>query len=77
MCAYGIGRYFASHTQCPGTIVKLDLLAKFSCHDRLLALEANAKLLLLDHDIEVARTRALRDWDSNIDVAQLLSPLVR
>ena len=64
------------HTERPGTIIDLDLFAEFARHDRLPSLETDAQLLLLKYNAQIASTCAFRDWNSDIDIAELLRPTI-
>lgn len=64
-------------TECPGGVLELDLLAEVAGQDGLLALKADAELVLLDYDIELFSAGALWDWDDEGDVSEILFPGVR
>ena len=64
------------HTERPGTIIDLDLFAEFARHDGLPSIETDAQLLLLKYNAQIASTCAFLDWNSDIDIAELLRPTI-
>jgi hypothetical protein len=52
-------------------------LAEFTNHDRILALKADAKLLLCDHNYKTACACSLRNGNYDVDIFQRLFPDIR
>lgn len=63
-------------TECPRAVLEFDLLTKFAFHNFFLALETNAKFLLLNDNDQVSGSCPFRNRNSDIDFAQLLLPFV-